>query len=232
MASPRDPSTVWRGNHPWAAVYDRIASDERVGPLLWRVGMGSDLGLLHRYAARELAAVGEDGAVLDIPCGGGVTLRDVPAGRVLRYVAADIAPDMLERTRREAGRRGVAVELREADAQALGFADGEFDLVLAFTSLHCFPQPAAAVLELHRVLRPGGRLCGSALLTDTGLAFEPMQRAGRLLGLLGPSGTTPDLVGWLADAGFADVRLERSGGLTYFSASRPWTSSRLRCPAR
>ncbi len=113
----RDSSGTWQRDHPWAAVYDRISGDPHLGALLWRVAMGSSVEELHRRARRELAAVPAGGTVLDLPCGGGVVLRDLPTNHALQYVAADISPAMLERTRQEAGRLGVAadVETRVAD---------------------------------------------------------------------------------------------------------------------
>ena len=83
---------------------------------------------------------------------------------------------------------GVAdqVTTQLADVEALPFEDQSFDLVVSFTGLHCFPDPARAVVEMARVLKLGGVITGSALLNDTGLRFEPMRRAGRLAGLLGP----------------------------------------------
>ena len=91
--------------------------------------------------------------------------------------------------------RGVddQVEPRIADVGDLPFADGSFDLVVSFTGLHCFPDPARAVIEMVRVLRPGGVLTGSAVLNDTGLRYEPMRRIGRLAGLLGPGCTGAEL---------------------------------------
>ena len=53
-----------------------------------------------------------------------------------------------------------------------------FDLVVSFTGLHCFPDPARAVVEMVRVLRPGGVITGSALLNDTGIRHEPIRRVG------------------------------------------------------
>lgn len=216
----RDASQVWRGDHPWAVVYDRISGGERLGRLVWRVGMGSDLGLLHRSAAAELGALPDGAAVLDIPCGGGVALRDLPAGRSVRYVAGDISPAMLERTRREADRRRVDVELRECDVHDLAFDDGTFDLVLAFTSLHCFPQPRRAVQEIARVLAPGGRLAGSTMLTDMGLRHRLGWIGGRTIGVLGPGCTRADLVTWLEEAGMHDIALRPSGGIIYVTATR------------
>lgn len=215
-------SDAWQGDHPWAKLYDRVSSDERVGPLLWRLATASPVAELHRRAGLALAAVPSGGHVLDIPCGGGVLLRDLPDGHDLTYVAADISPAMLRRTRAEADRLGLTgARTQDADVQALDDADATYDLVLTFTGLHCFPDPAAAVRELFRVLRPGGSIVGSAFVTDAGLRWKPVHAAGRAIGVLGPGGTHDDVGRWLHDAGFADARLHRSGAFTYFSALRP-----------
>jgi SAM-dependent methyltransferase len=136
----------------------------------------------------------------------------------LEYVAADISRTMLDRTLRAAERRGVADQVRPqlADVGDLPFEVGAFDLVVSFTGLHCFPDPARAVVEMVRVLKPGGVLTGSALLNDTGLHHEPMRRLGRLAGLLGPGCTGDELVGWLEAQRMADVVLDRSGPIGYF----------------
>ncbi|MCW2830777.1 MAG: hypothetical protein JWP31_1469 [Aeromicrobium sp.] len=216
----RDASEAWRRDHPWAWVYDRISGGSRLGRAVWKLGMGSDLALLHRTAGDELAVLPDGASVLDLPCGGGVALRDVPPGSRLRYVAADISPAMLDRARAEAERCGIDVELTEADVHELAFADGTFELVLAFTSLHCFPQPRAAVRELVQVLAPGGRLAGSTMLRGSGLRHVPGWIGGRTMGVLGPGCTDAELVRWLEEAGMRDVVLRPAGGLTYFTATR------------
>ena len=66
----------------------------------------------------------------------------------------------------------------------------------------------------------GGVLTGSALLNDTGLRFEPMRRAGRLAGLLGPGCTSDQVQRWLARQGVADVTLDVSGAMGYFRGVR------------
>jgi len=214
-------SDAWRDNHPWATVYDFIVEHERLARVAWQSGVGSDVRLLYE-AAEEIGRQPDGAAILDIPCGGGVALRGLGPSQRVRYVAADIAPAMLDRTCENADRRGLTqVETVAADVESLPFADHEFDLVVSFTGLHCFPRPARAVHELARVLRPGGALTGSAFLTDTGLRHLPMRRVGRLSGLLGPSGSTEDLRRWLADAEFTDLELQRSGAITYFHARRP-----------
>ena len=98
----RDASRSWRKDHPWAKVYERVSTDDRLGPLLWRIGTGSSIEELHRRARGALVALPSGARVLDVPCGSGVALRDLPPEHTYRYVAADISPAMLRRTRAEA----------------------------------------------------------------------------------------------------------------------------------
>jgi len=209
----------WDDDPLWAHFYDWTVEHPRLGGLAWRVGIQSDLQRLYDAAA-EIGRQPAGARVLDIPCGGGVALRGLEPGQGVEYVAADIAQTMLDRTLRAAERRGVAdqVEPRIADVGNLPFEDSSFDLVVSFTGLHCFPDPALAVIEMVRVLKPGGVITGSALLNDSGIHHEPMRRIGRVAGLLGPGCTGTQLVSWLEAQRTADVVLERSGAIGYFRA--------------
>jgi phosphatidylethanolamine/phosphatidyl-N-methylethanolamine N-methyltransferase len=89
-------------------------------------------------------------------CGTGADLAFLPAG--VEVVATDLTPAMVERTRRRARALGRTVDARVMDAQALDFADGEFDAVVLHLILAVVPDPVAAVREAARVLRPGGRV--------------------------------------------------------------------------
>ncbi len=207
----------WGDDPAWATVYDWSVEHPRAGGLVWRFGIQSDLRRL--YAATDEIGRQPAGArVLDVPCGGGVALRGLRPGQGVDSVAAALAPTLLGRPRDAARRRGVADQVapRVADVGALPFADDEFDLVVSFTGLHCFPDPARAVVEMTRVLRPGGVITGSAILNDTGLRHEPLRRGGRLAGLMGPGCTGPELVHWLGARGVPDVVVERSGAMGYF----------------
>jgi SAM-dependent methyltransferase len=217
-----NPSAAWEAGHPWASVYDFFVERESLARVAGRLAFGTDTRLLYD----AIDAVGElpaGSSVLDIPVGGGVALRGVRPGQGIRYVAADISPDMLRRAERAARERGVEdqVEVRSADVEQLPFANGEFDRVLSFAGLHCFPQPRKAVLEIARVLRPGAEFTGSVFLTGTGLRYVPAIVGGRVAGVMGPSGTRGDLERWLRDAGLRNVRIELSGAIGYFSATKP-----------
>lgn len=216
----------WHDDPLWASFYDWSVEHPRAGGAFWRLGIGSDLRRLYDAAA-EIGRQPAGSAVLDVPCGGGVALRGLRPGQGVRYVAADISRAMLDRTMEAARDRGVAdqVEPRVADVGSLPFDDGEFDLVVSFTGLHCFPDPHRAVLELGRVTHAGGVLTGSALLnTPTlspgGLRLLPVRRLGRLSGLLGPSATQAEVRAWLAEAGYTDITLDMSGAMGYFRATR------------
>lgn len=207
----------WSDDPLWASFYDWTVDHPRAGGAVWRVGINSDLQLLYRAAA-EIGRLPAGSRLLDIPCGGGVALRGLRSGQGIEYVAADIAQTMLDRTLAAAEDLGVADQVTPqiADVGDLPFDDDAFDMVVSFTGLHCFPDPERAVVEIARVLKPGGVLTGSALLNDTGLRFEPLRRAGRAAGLLGPGCTSTELASWLAAEQIADVVLEKSGAIAYF----------------
>ena len=211
----------WSDDPLWGSFYDWTVEHRRVGGAVWAIGIQSDLRLLYDAAA-EIGRQRSGARVLDVPCGGGVALRGLQPGQGLDYVAADISQQMLDRTSRAAREHGVAdqVTTQLADVEELPFEDQSFDLVVSFTGLHCFPDPALAVVEMCRVLRIGGVLTGSAVLNDTGARFEPMRRAGRLAGLLGPGCTSDQVQRWLARQGVADVTLDVSGAIAYFRGVR------------
>jgi SAM-dependent methyltransferase len=101
-----------------------------------------------------------EGDVLEAGCGPGWLWAEaagsLPEG--LRLTLTDLSPGMVAEAGERVGAVGryAAVETRTADAQALPFPDDSFDVVLANHMLYHVPEPARAVAELARVLRPGG----------------------------------------------------------------------------
>jgi ubiquinone/menaquinone biosynthesis C-methylase UbiE len=145
------------------------------------------LGDYHRFARATVwelgpvlvKAAGISGGerVLDVAAGtGNVAIPAAEAGG--RVVASDLTPEHFEAGRREAAARGLELEWVEADAQALPFGDGEFDVVTSSLGAIFAPDHRAVADELLRVCRPGG--------TVAMLNFTPDGLAADFFGVLAP----------------------------------------------
>jgi ubiquinone/menaquinone biosynthesis C-methylase UbiE len=124
-------------------------------------------GDYHEFARRSLwgfgpelvdaCGIGPGQRVLDVAAGSGnVAIRAAQAGA--EVVASDLTPENFEAGRREAAARGVRLEWVEADAEALPFADGEFDVVTSAFGAVFAPHHQVVADELLRVCRPGGTI--------------------------------------------------------------------------
>jgi SAM-dependent methyltransferase len=103
------------------------------------------------------SGVGAGDRVLDVAAGSGnVAVPAALAGA--RVVASDLTPELFEAGREFAARSGVEVEWEEGDAEALPYADGEFDAVLSCVGVMFAPHHQQAADELVRVCRPGGTI--------------------------------------------------------------------------
>ena len=110
---------------------------------------------------RDHLRIGPGDAVLDVGCGAGDVLVELAgvAGSAGRAVGVDASEHMLAATGDRARRQGVAVELSVGDAAALTFDSETFTAVRSERTLQWVADPRAAVGELTRVTRPGGRVC-------------------------------------------------------------------------
>ncbi len=95
--------------------------------------------------------------VLDVAAGSGNAA--IPAAMMgAKVVASDLTPELFEAGRREAGNRGVSLEWKEADAEALPFDDASFDVVMSCLGAMFAPRHQAAADEMLRVCKPGGSI--------------------------------------------------------------------------
>ncbi len=95
--------------------------------------------------------------LLDLATGGGHVAR-VFAPHVAEVVATDLTPEILEHAAAYFMEQGLStISTAIADAEAIPFEDGSFDIVTCRIAPHHFPDPGRFVREVARVLRPGGR---------------------------------------------------------------------------
>jgi ubiquinone/menaquinone biosynthesis C-methylase UbiE len=135
---------------------------------------------------------------LDIGCGTGVFTEQVILGcSPAAVVAVDPSPEQLAfaRGRGELSR----VEFHVGDAQDLPFPDNSFDIAVMALVIHFVPDPAKAVAEMARALRPGGT--AAAYVWDyknAGSPTAPLAAAMRVMGLQSPAPPSPQVTSLLA----------------------------------
>lgn len=145
--------------------------------------------------------------VLDVGCGTGTLLEaassEMPAARL---AGVDLSPGMLAVARRKLGHRATLVA---GSAERLPFRSRRFDVVLSASALHFWRDPSAALSEIHRVLRPRGRIA----ITDWCANGWIDRLRDLVLRRVEPAHfrvyRTWELAAMLTAAGFDDVRVER-----------------------
>lgn len=115
--------------------------------------------------------------VLDVAAGNG-NISLAAARRWCDVVSTDYVPALLARGRERAAAEHLEIEFREADAEALPFADASFDAVVSTFGVMFTPEPRRAAAELLRVCRPGGRI-GLANWTPEGFIGQLFKTIGK-----------------------------------------------------
>lgn len=205
-----------------AEVYEEFFVPALFGEWASRVADAAELAPGHR--------------VLDVGCGTGVLAREAlarvrPGGSV-----AGIDPN--EAMLRVAREKEAAVEWRNGRAEALPFDDGAFDAVLCQFALMFFEDPVAAIREMARVARPGGRVVvavwdrierspGYAALAEilAELFGEPAAEALRLPFAFGDAERLRSL---FREGGLAGARVTTRTGAARFPSIRSWMFTDVR----
>lgn len=134
----------------------------------------------------------------DLGCGTGQITQSL-APFVRRVIAVDGSPAMLDAARaRLAGLENV--ETREGELESLPVADGELDAAVAFLVLHYVTEPAEALAQAARALRPGGRL----LVVD--MMPHDREEYVQAMGHVWQGFEAARMEGWMAEAGLGAFR--------------------------
>ena len=121
--------------------------------------------LLDHYRHQTIASA--RGLVLEVGVGSGVNLP-LYGGAVTRVVGLDPSPELLRLASKRAADVVIPVSLLRASAEHLPLADAAFDTIVMTWTLCSIPNPMAALTEMRRALRPGGRL----IFVEHGLSPE------------------------------------------------------------
>ena len=164
-----------------------------------------------------LAALRPGERVLDVACGTGIVARlaSQQVGNNGSVTGLDVNPGMLA-VARTATPPGMSIEWHEANAEAMPFPDGSFDIVLCQMGLQFMADNPAALGEMRRVLVPGGRLICNVpgptpqlfTILAEALARHVGGEAAGFVNHVFSFHDTEEIQGIVRDAGFHDVSVE------------------------
>ena len=167
-------------------------------------------GYEERLAPRKRALLADvAGTVVELGPGTGANLAHLPRG--VRWIGIEPNPHMQLRLRPRAEALGIAAQTLTASAQRLPLADESVDVVLSTLVLCSVPDPAAALVEARRVLRPRGRFVFvEHVAAPPRTMLRRAQRVLRPAWSLIADGCRPDrdLAAVIRAAGFAALELE------------------------
>lgn len=193
---------------------DTMISDATPHRAIWALG---DYALMAEEVMAPLGPVlvkamgiGPGMRVLDVAAGSGnISLPAAATGA--EVVSSDLTPELLQRSQARAAARGLTIDYREANAHALPFGDGEFDVVMSAIGVQFAPDQQRAADELVRVCRPGG--------TIGVISWTPEGFFGRMLATIRPyrpslSQAVPPAALWGREGYVTGLLGERVGRMT------------------
>lgn len=187
------------------------------------------------YPAALLATLPEDVTGFSLGCGDPITLADLQAGQVVldlgsgggldcflaarkvgetgHVIGVDMTPEMVARARSSAKRLGIQnVEFRQGYLEDLPVESNSVDVILSNCVINLAPDKARVFNEAFRVLKAGGKLAVSDIVTDGPLPEAVKRSLSLWAGCIAGAVDVQDYVAMLEAAGFSDITVEP----TYF----------------
>ncbi|MBI3361375.1 MAG: arsenite methyltransferase [Chloroflexi bacterium] len=162
----------------------------------------------------SLAALQPGETALDLGSGGGLDcfLAAKQVGETGRVIGVDMTPEMLKRARAAAERLSAAnVEFRQGYLESLPLEDSSIDAVISNCVINLSPDKPQVFREIFRVLKPGGRIAVSDIVTNGPLPQAVQNSMEQWGACVAGALDVKDYTRGLTDAGFADVRLQPKG---------------------
>lgn len=174
-----------------------------------------------------IASLQPGDTVLDIGSGGGLDafLAAQKVGETGKVIGVDMTPAMLERARRSAEKAGYSqVEFRQGHAESLPVENGSIDVIISNCVVNLAQDKGQVFSEAYRVLKGGGRLEVSDVITDGSLPGDLRENPAGWPGCVAGALPEAEYVDLIKQAGFDSVRVRKGspsgeiGGTHLFSA--------------
>lgn len=182
------------------------------------------------YSIEELAAV-PDGANLGLGCGNPQAIASLKPGEIVldlgsgggfdcflasrqvgesgKVIGVDMTPEMISRARNNASKSGYTnIEFRLGEIEHLPVSDNMVDVIISNCVINLSPDKQQVFDEAFRVLKPGGRLAISDIVTTAELPVEIKENMDSLAGCISGASTVDEMKGMLTRSGFKDITIE------------------------
>ncbi len=191
--------------------------------------------ILPDYAGEDLAGAPQEAAEFSLGCGNQLAMAGLKPGEVVvdigsgggldsflaaarvgetgRVIGVDMTPAMLERARASASRAGIQnVEFRQGFAENLPLEDASVDVILSNCVINLTEDKGLVFDEAFRVLRPGGRLEVSDVVTGGAMPVEAIENAYAWSECVSGALPEQEYLDLIAQAGFTQIVVRRKSG--------------------
>jgi arsenite methyltransferase len=190
------------------------------------------VAILPDYASEDLSVAPQEAAEFSLGCGNPLAMADLKPGEVVldigsgggldsflaakrvgpqgKVIGVDMTPAMLERARASAQRAGIGnVEFRQGYAEAMPVEDATVDVIMSNCVINLTEDKGQIFGEAFRVLRPGGRLEVSDIVTSAAMPLEALQDRSAWSECVSGALPEQEYLDLIAQAGFKDVQVRR-----------------------
>jgi ubiquinone/menaquinone biosynthesis C-methylase UbiE len=157
-----------------------------------------------------IASLNPGETVLDLGSGGGIDcfMAARQVGETGYVIGVDMTPDMLAKANANKAKMGVTnVEFREGQIEALPVEDNTIDVIMSNCVINLSPDKLSVFREAFRVLKPGGRIAVSDIVTEGDFSLEARQQLEQWAGCVSGAIDINAYTGMILEAGLVDVQV-------------------------